>query len=151
MRRSLTVILALAVGLALSVGVSASAASSKFSNTSAIDSSGGFIVSFEEGGMKKYSSVDYRLDATADAQWLISVDPPQSIAKRYPATASAALAPDENGRISGTLTLDIGQSGGPGGLCGCAPLQHVAYFDMTLTNVTTGRVFRLNPISRDFP
>jgi hypothetical protein len=149
-RRSLIVILAMAVGLVLSAGISTSAASTKFAYSSAIDSTGSLTVSFEEAGIKKYTSVGYRLDASAIAQWQVSVDPPLSIAKQYPATASVGLAPNDKGRVSGSVGLDISQSGGPGGVCGCGALQHVEYFDMTITNLATGHVYRLSPISRDF-
>ena len=62
--------------------------------------------------------------------------------------ASITLTPDDKGAAAGTLTLSVVViSPVP---CTCGPRQ-VAYFDMTLTNLTTGHVYRLDPISRDFP
>ena len=110
---------------------------------------GSLVVTFNEGGLKKLDPVEYRLDATGAAFWLLSVDPPQSIGYQYPATDTVTLVPDAKGRVSGTLTLDISQSGSSG--CGCAgTLERVDYIDVTLTNVTTGRVYMLDSISQDF-
>jgi hypothetical protein len=113
-------------------------------------SAGSLVVSFDEGGLKKFESVEYRLDATGSAIWRLSVDPPQSIGHQYPAADSVTLVPDAKGKVSGTLTLDISQSGSSG--CGCsASLERVYYEDVTVTNVTTGRVSVLDPIGQDFP
>ena len=59
------------------------------------------------------------------------------------------LTPDDKGAVAGTLTEgDVSfPSGGP---CTCGP-RHVEYYDMTLTNLATGHVYSLDPISRDFP
>lgn len=55
------------------------------------------------------------------------------------------------GRVSSVppMQLDIPTPGG--GTCTCGGLQHVEYANVTLTNLTTGRVYRLDPMSRDIP
>jgi hypothetical protein len=128
--------------LVLSAGISVAGAGTKLSSTEILDN-GNLVVSFEERGMKKFSSVDYRLDATA------TVSSP-NVAERFPdLQESVTLTPDDKGGVVGTLTeSDVSFS--PGVPCTCGPRQ-VAYFDMTLTNLTTGHVYSLNPISRDYP
>jgi hypothetical protein len=49
--------------------------------------------------------------------------------------------------VLGDVTLVIDLT--PGGGCTC-PGRRVDYFDMTLTNVTLGHVYRIDPISRTF-
>jgi hypothetical protein len=127
----------------LSAGISVAGASTKFSSTEAVTDVGHLVFDFEEGSLKRFPSVDYQLDATA------TVASP-NLAQLYPdLRASATLTPDDKGRVVGQLTLsDVNlTSGGP---CTCGGVR-VEYFDMTLTNLTSGRVYRLDPISRDFP
>ena len=57
--------------LVLSVGISVAAAVTKVNSTEILDN-GNLALSLEERGMKKFASVDYRLDATASA---MSCDP----------------------------------------------------------------------------
>ena len=106
MRRSLSVLFVLAVAVVLSAGISVSAASNKFANTSAVDSGGSFTVTFEEGGMKKYPSVDYRLDATAIARWLVSVDPPRRI-EMLDGFANADGTPNQDMPGPGAMNVTI--------------------------------------------
>jgi hypothetical protein len=61
--------------------------------------------------------------------------------------ANVASTPDAKGRVTGVLTIDIPTSPAP---CGCSGTFHVEYTDVTLTNLTTGRVYRLDSISRDW-
>jgi len=132
--------------LALLACASVAGASSKFAYSETIDATGTFAVSFEEGSLKRFVSVDYQLDATASAVWDLSGG--QSISVRYNPTNGVTLAPDDKGRVRGTLTLDISQSGG----CTCGGiLRRVEYSDVTLTNAATGRAYRLDSIARDFP
>ena len=134
--------------LVLSVGISVAAAVTKVNSTEILDN-GNLALSFEERGMKKFASVDYRLDATASA---MSCDPTgqQCIAQLFENQREVVtLAPDDKGPVAGTLTEDDVSfpSGGP---CTCGP-RHVEYYDMTLTNLATGHVYNLDPISRDYP
>jgi len=138
--RKMTVAVAV---LTLSASISVAGASTKFSSTEEITDVGHLVFDFEEGSLKRFPSVDYQLDATA------TVASP-NLAQLYPdLRASVTLTPDDKGRVAGTLTLsDVNLTAG--GPCTCGGL-HVEYFDMTLTNLTTGHVYRLDPISRDYP
>jgi len=110
--------------LVLSAGISVAGASTKFASTQAIDATRSLVVSFEEGSQKRFDAVDYRLDATAIAVWDLGNG--QSTGVLYQPRATVTLAPDPKGRVTGTLTLDISQSGG----CSCGgTLQHVEYTD----------------------
>jgi len=128
--------------LVLSVGISSAGAVAKVNSAEILDN-GNLVVSFEERGLKKFLSVDYQLDATASVSTL-------NLGQQYPGLQEGVtLTPADKGSVAGTITLsDISLSlGGP---CTCGPV-HVAYYDMTLTNLTTGHVYSLDPISRDFP
>ena len=126
----------------LSVGISVAGAVTKVTSTEILDN-GNLVVNFEERGMKKFPSVAYQLDATA------SVSTP-NLGRQYPdLQEGVTLTPDDKGVVAGALTeTDVPLSlGGP---CTCGPV-HVAYYDMTLTNLATGHVYSVDPISRDFP
>ena len=73
-----------------------------------------------------------------------------NLGQEYPGLhQGVTLIPDGKGSVAGAITLsDIILS--PGGPCTCGPV-HVAYYFMTLTNLTTGHVYSVDPISRDFP
>jgi hypothetical protein len=71
------------------------------------------------------------------------------IAQLFEFSESVTLTPDDKGRVLGDVTLNINLTPG-GGICTCAG-RLVDYFDMTLTNVTSGHVYRIDPIGRDFP
>ncbi len=141
MQRIFGLVLALTGVVVFSAGISVAGAGTKLSSTEILDN-GNLVVSFEERGLKRFSSVEYQLDATA------TVSSPD-IAVRYPdLQASVALTPDDKGAVADTLTLTVVEiSPLP---CTCGPRQ-VEYFDMTLTNLTTGHVYSLDPIGRDFP
>ena len=145
MKRTLTLALALTVGFVLSAGISVAGASSKFAYTEEVADTADLVVGFEEGSLKRFASVDYQLDATASS---LACSGGQCIGAISPLSAIVTLTPDDDkGRVSGTLTLDISAS--PGG-CLCGGTLHVEYTDVTLTNLTTGHVYRLDPISRDW-
>jgi hypothetical protein len=140
MRRIFGLVLVTSV-IVLSVGISVAGAGTKLSSTEILDN-GNLVVGFEERGLKRFSAVDYQLDATA------TVSSPNLAQLFEGLRASVTLAPDDKGAVAGTLTLStVAISPVP---CTCGPRQ-VAYFDMTLTNLTTGHVYSLDPISRDFP
>ena len=142
MQRILGLALVVTSVVMFSAGVSVAGASTKFSSTEEITDNGHLVLNFEEGSMKRFASVDYRLDATA------TVSSP-NFAQRYDDLhAGVTLAPDEGGRVAATLTLSDVSLISPVP-CTCGPL-HVEYFDMTLTNLTTGHVYRLDSLSRDF-
>jgi len=149
MRRHIVFLIATGA-LVLAVGASTAASAARFSYDEVVTSDGSLAVAFDEGVLKKFENVQYRLDANASALW--DVGGGQQVGKIYAATISSeVLTPDAKGHISSSLTLDIGQSGGPGGICTCGALVHVGYADVTLTNLTTGRTYSVEPITRDFP
>ena len=142
MRRSLGLGLLLAGVLVLSAGISVAGAGTKLTSAEILDN-GNLVVGFEERGLKRFTSVDYQLNATA------IVSSP-TLAQLYEGLQEGVtLTPDDKGAVADTLTeTDVSfPSGVP---CTCGP-RHVEYFDMTLTNLTTGHVYRLDSISRDYP
>ena len=137
--------------LVLSTGVSVAGAvsgpdanpNSKFVHTEQIVSSD-LVVAFDEGGQKRQVTVDYRLDAKVTrvidcggGLIMISIDPASN--------AVAGLLPNDKGRVIGELALD--GAGSPSG-CLQSILLRIDYTDVTLTNVTTGHAYRLDPISQ---
>lgn len=129
--------------LVLSAGISLAGASNKFAYTEGITTTGNFTVSFEEGSLKKFDGVDYQLDATAIATYA-------NLAAQYFPTVSTSSTPDAKGRVSAMLTTTLDLGAPSGGTCGCG-LQRVEYTNVTLTNVTTGHVYRLASISQNYP
>jgi hypothetical protein len=107
--------------------------------------SGDLLVVFEEGGQKRFSSVDYRLDATVQA--ISCQDPDHCIATIADLSNTVTgLVPDAKGRVTGNVGLDRGSGGG---ICTCT--LHMDYTNVTLTNLASGHVYRLDPISADAP
>ena len=118
-------------------GISVAGASTKFSSTEEITGND-LVLDFEERSLKRFASVDYRLDGAVLAVYCNG----QGGALLYD---TVALTPDAKGHVSGTLTLDLGPSGSL-----CEP-HYVEYTDVTLTNLTTGHVYRLDSISQGSP
>ena len=123
--------------LVFSAGISVAGASTKFSSTEEITGND-LVLDFEEGSLKRFSSVDYRLDGAVLAVSCVG----QFRALLFD---TVSLTPDARGRVSGTLTLDLGPSGSL-----CEP-HYVEYTDVTLTNLTTGHGYRLDSISQGSP
>ena len=143
MQRTFGRAMVLTIAAALTVGLSSTAASAKFAYTAVVDDNQDLVVQFEEGALKRFAAADYQLqgDATSESP---------TFGERFEdVTASVTLVPDERGRVVGSLVLDIPWSLSPLP-CPCGP-RHVEYFDLTLTNLTTGKTYRLDPVSRDFP
>ena len=150
MRRVFGSVFLLTGALVLSAGISGAGASSKLAYTEDIQfPSGSLAVTFDEGGQKRFATVDYRLAATATARSCSTVDGVTQCVSSIatPMESVTGLVPDEKGRVSATLTL-VAQGGG-GGLCECT--LHMEYSDVTLTNTTSGHVYRLDPITEDSP
>jgi hypothetical protein len=103
------------------------------------------VVNFDEGGQRRFVAVDYRLDATLS---VVRFCDGQGLGEQSfeSATVTGLMA---KGHASGTLTLE-----GPGTVicsCGCSQgTLTVDYTDVTLTNITTGDVYRLEPISQEY-
>jgi len=138
MQRTVGLVLVLISALVLSMGISVAGASTKFNSTVEITGNE-LVVDFEEGSLKRFTSVGYRLDAAVLALYCEG----QSTGALLFATD--AFAPDAKGRVSDTLTLDLGPSG-----TSCEP-HYVEYTDVRLTNLTTGHVYRLDSISQGSP
>lgn len=147
MLRQISLLFALGT-LLLAAGVPTAGSTARFTYDEEITSDGSLVVAFDEGVLKKYPAVQYRLDANASAIW--DAGGGHQIGKGYAATISSeVLTPDTRGRVSTSLTLDISQAGGTGGICVCGLLR-IEYADVTLTNVTTGRTYSLAAIAREF-
>ena len=140
--RQLVVIATVAAIAAAMANFTVAEASTKFSYTEEITSND-LVLDFEEGSLKRFASVDYQLDATVLLRWVDCGG--QSFVVGYEASDTVALTPDEKGRVVGTITLES-QDGGF--LCAA---QEAEYTGVTLTNLTTGHVYRLDPMSRDSP
>lgn len=130
--------LVVAIVLMLGVTVSTAGASTKFSYTQGVDIETHLVVGFEEGSLKRFDTVDYQLDAFG----FLSTP---TIAFGSRVTGTVQLVTDERGRVSG----DIGTTLNFLALfpCGCTGPRKLEYSDITLTNLTTGHVYRLDPIT----
>ena len=150
MRLSIRRALGMTALFTLVAGVSIAGASPKFASAEEIQfPSGNLVVTFNEGGQKRFSLVDYQLAATAVATSCTTVNgETQCIAAQtFPTDSATGLVPDDKGRVNGSLTLAPGAGGGT--VCGCT--LHMDYSNITLTNLTSGRIYRLEPISADRP
>jgi hypothetical protein len=145
MRRSVAI--ALAVSAALVVATAAGA-STKFASTEEITAAGSLVVTFDEGSQKRFPAVEYRLDASA--LLIIDVDADLQFRVVYSPSASVTLIPDSKGRATGALTLDIDQSG-QCQLFRCGTLRYIEYFDIKVTNLTTGKSYPLDNIHQGEP
>ncbi len=116
--------------------------------SSAATDTGNLIVRFDEGGQRRFSSVDYQLDATVTAAWNCS-DASASVGTTYSARNTViGLAPDAKGRVVGNVALEVVE---PTGLI-CVPLlRRIDYTNVTLTNLNTGHVYRLNSAGQSYP
>lgn len=150
MRRIFGFVLVLTGALVLSAGISGAGATGKLAYTEEIQfPSGSLAVTLDEGGQKRFATVDYQLTATAMSMSCMTVDGvTQCLGSMTDESATVTgLVPDEKGRVTATLTLV--RQGGGGGLCECT--LHMEYSNVTLTNMTSGHVYRLDPITGDRP
>ena len=140
---------ALAVACVLALGVGASvvsdaSANGKLSYAEEIVASN-LVVTFDEGGQRRFVAVDYRLDATVS---VVRFCNGQGLGQQYLASDTVTVAMPK-GHAVGTLTLE-----GPGTVvcsCGCSQgTLTIDYTDVTLTNLTAGDVYRLDPISQTY-
>jgi hypothetical protein len=104
------------------------------------------VVNFDEGGQRPSVAVDYRLDATLSA---VRFCDGQGLGEQSFPSATVTGLTATKGHAVGSLTLE-----GPGTVvcsCGCSQgTLTVDYTNVTLTNITTGRVYRLEPISQEY-
>jgi hypothetical protein len=92
------------------------------------------------------ASVDSRLDADGSAIW--DCGNGQLVGAQFFASNTATVVPDVNGHALGSLSLGV--QAFPSG-CTQLVLQRIDYTNVILTNLTTGHVYRLDPISQTFP
>jgi hypothetical protein len=142
-KRPISLVLASSIAFVLVAAFSTAGASTRFSHTEEIADDASLVFTVEEGSLKRFATVEYQLDGTA------SVTSPNIATLHENLYANVTLTPDDKGRVAATLTLSIPFTPSPLP-CGCGP-RRVDYFDLTLTNLTSGRVYRLDPVSRDFP
>jgi hypothetical protein len=150
--RALLTVLAAASLVMLSAGVSMAGAVSgpdpnangRLDYTEDIAASD-LVVNFDEGGQRPFVAVDYRLDATLS---VVRFCDGQGLGEQSfeSATLTGVMA---RGHAIGMLALE-----GPGTVicsCGCSQgTLTIDYTDVTLTNVTTGDVYRLDPVSQEY-
>ena len=138
------------VGAALAVAfvsaVSVASASTKFDYTTSINyPTGDLVVVFDEGSLKRFDGVAYRLDAFG-----AMFSPTFGYGAVALVETETPLVPDTSGRVTGSLTTDLHLfEFGP---CGCSGGggRYVEYTDIVLMNLTTGHVYRLDPIRLDY-
>ena len=137
--RVATVAAALIVALAATTVASAS---TKFDYTTSIDNFGELVVVFDEGSQKRFDDVSYRLEAFGEM-----VTQTRRLGGQALIETESPLAPDTNGRVTGSLTTTLGL------LflvpCGCGGGRYVEYTNIVLTNLATGHMYRLDPVRRD--
>jgi hypothetical protein len=143
-------VLMLSIGLPVAGAVSGPDANenSKFVYTQEVVSTAtnNLLVTFEEGSQKRFPSVDYQLDATVDVT-RISCDG-QGTAQRFPQHHTVTGFPDDKGRVAGTFTLEVNASSDQ--VCTGQQVR-IEYFDMTLTNLTSGHVYLLDDLVLAYP
>lgn len=142
-------LLLLVAAVALLCSAAPAPAGNRLSSTESIDSAGTLTVSFDESGLKKLPSVDYELDATGTAIWDCADG--TSAGNQFQARDTVqGVTPDAKGRAAGSLSLPIAPIGGS--FCPfTVTLGSISWTSVTLTNLTTARVYALDPAARTFP
>jgi hypothetical protein len=142
-----TALLVLSIGIPVAGAVSGPGANenSKFVYTEEIVATD-LVVTIDEGGQKRFESVEYRLDVTVDVFRFCGG---QGIGTRQTLAPAVTVTPNEQGRAVGAFTVDSGTSDTPCSCCTGGTLT-VEYFDMTLTNLASGHVYRLDPMSQTY-
>jgi hypothetical protein len=145
-RRRLTVVGI--VGVLAWAGIAVAApdpSSGKLTYTETIDSGGTLTILFDESSQKRFASVDYELDGTGSATW--SCDGGQIGIGLTPSIRLQGLAPDAKGHVVGTFSVPLPAGGG---VCASQVLQSVTYTSLTLTNLASGHVYRLDADAQTF-
>jgi hypothetical protein len=157
MRPTIGTALTAALLLAVAVGASTAGAvpgpggneNSKISYDEAIDrATSNLTVTFTEGGQKKFAAVDYELTGRAVATQFSSEGQPIAAQQFFPGASLSQLVPDAGGRVAGAPTLVINAAPNT---CVCGGSFRVDYSDLVLTNLSSGRVYRLADVSLATP
>jgi len=152
MRLSLRHALAATTLLMLALGVAVANAdppstNGKLSYTEVIDDTGSLVLSFDESSQKRFASVDYQVNATFTE--FVTFDTGQETGVQgFPNPTVAGLVPSDDGHVLGNIEL-ANTNGVPG--CTCVVRVEVDYTNLTLTNLSSGHVYRLNDITRTYP
>jgi hypothetical protein len=141
--------LALVVGLSTAEAVSGPGANenSKFVYTEQLAGFDPLVINFDEGSLKRFASVNYELRATASYTRICDG---QGLGSETAVQDTLSAPTSDEGRATGTFSVS---SGSGYTVCGCGcntGTLTVRFTDMTLTNVTTGRVYRLDPFTQTF-
>lgn len=149
-------LLALVVGVSVAGAVAVGGAdpaaktTGKFAYTEEIvaagtTGTGSLVVNFNEGSQKRFGSVDYQLSAT---QSVIFTCDGRSVGYQAFPTSTVTLVPDDKGRVVGSFTFGVT---GESQVCSAQYLQRVDYADVVLTNLATGHVYGLDPVTQTYP
>ena len=141
--RVVTVGAALIVALVSAVTVAS--ASTKFDYTPSIDNNGELVVVFDEGSLKRFDGVAYRLEAFG-----VYRSPTFALGAEARVETEAPLVPDTSGRVTGSLATELHLFEFVPCGCGGGGGRYVEYTDIVLTNLITGHVYRLEPIRLDY-
>ena len=69
---------------------------------------------------------------------------PQVVGILYEASSTVTgLMPDDKGGVIGNVALEVAEAG--------MLLQRIEYTNVTVTNLNTGHVYRLDPVNRNYP
>ena len=155
MRRPIGTALAIAALVTLAVASAAGAVSgpganenSKFVYTEALGGTGfELVLAFDEGSQKRFGSVEYELAGNTS---YVRFCNGQGLGETGAVSKALTVTPDEAGRASGEFTIDSG-AGTTICACGCGSgTLTVTFGDMTLTNLATGHVYRLDDFTQTF-
>jgi hypothetical protein len=120
---------------------------SKFVYTEDLGTALALVLAFDEGSQKRFESIAYQLDGNASH---IRFCGGQGLGTMRAFSETLTVTPNEEGRASGVFTIDSGTSDTICA-CGCGSgTLTVTYSEMTLTNLATGHVYRLDAFTRTF-
>jgi hypothetical protein len=105
-------------------------------------------LTFNEGSQKRFDSVTYDLYVVAS---YFSFCGERGLGESREVRQTLTVTPGEDGRTMGAFAYDFGISDTVCG-CGCggSGTLTVTYDQMTLTNAATGRVYRLDPVTKTY-
>lgn len=150
-RAAITIVALVLMGLAVSTAGAVSGPganeNSKFVYTENLNTGFDLVLTTDEGSQKRFESVTYELGFTAS---FIRFCDGQGVGIQRTDTKTLSVTPDQDGRAVGAFTIESNTGGVMCG-CGCGTgTLTVTYEQMTLTNLATGRTYRLDPVTQTF-
>jgi len=140
------VVMVVAVSTAQAVSGPGANDNSKFVYTEDIVATD-LALTFSEGSQKRFDSVTYDLYLVASQFRMCGG---QGLGESKEVRDTLTVTPGEDGRTMGAFAYDFGISDTICG-CGCGSgTLTVTYDEMTLTNAVTGRVYRLDPVTKTY-